>query len=455
MSDSEYEDFGSGDESLDEIETNADYGNACMAEDYVEDLDHEQLNRTLAAGYLLKETRLFIERLTSSVKPSESVARAILLRNGWNKASAAASFDKFTLCDEFNESSETTECEVCGCEDEKFLSPSCGHGFCLQCWKIHASQRLQQRLDVCCMARDCPVLLTETAIKPLLSPLLNKRLDSILFDCYIVAHPRLRFCPGPNCDQLILAKETPAPKRVTCRLCHTSCCFMCGLEFHAPTECTTIKQWLRKCTDDSETANYISANTKDCPKCDSCIEKSGGCNHMLCSQCGYDFCWMCHGPWKEHGAQYYECSKFKEEGAGQIDTDARVSLTKYLHYFQRWENHCRSLKLEAKFLAKLEQIAQKEVAEKRGTWIDWEHVNVSGKLLAKCRYTLKYTYPKAYFMAASNEKDLFEYQQGILEAECEDLAWKLERANEYSIAELKQSQSAASRSRLNLVKAFL
>lgn len=58
-------------------------------------------------------------------------------------------------------------------------------------------------------------------------------------------------------------------------------------------------------------------------------------------------------------------------------------------------------------------------------------------------------------MATSKEKDLFEYQQGILEAECEDLAWKLERANEYSIAELKQSQSAASRSRLNLVKAFL
>ena len=30
MSDSEYEDFGSGDESLDEIETNVDYGAACM-----------------------------------------------------------------------------------------------------------------------------------------------------------------------------------------------------------------------------------------------------------------------------------------------------------------------------------------------------------------------------------------------------------------------------------------
>ena len=34
-------------------------------------------------------------------------------------------------------------------------------------------------------------------------------------------------------------------------------------------------------------------------------------NNPMFSQCGYDFCWMCHGPWKEHGAQYYECSKFK------------------------------------------------------------------------------------------------------------------------------------------------
>lgn len=27
--------------------------------------------------------------------------------------------------------------------------------------------------------------------------------------------------------------------------------------------CDTIKKWLLKCQDDSETANYIAANTKD------------------------------------------------------------------------------------------------------------------------------------------------------------------------------------------------
>ena len=38
--------------------------------------------------------------------------------------------------------------------------------------------------------------------------------------------------------------------------------FRCGSHYHAPTDCETIRQWLTKCADDSETANYISAHTK-------------------------------------------------------------------------------------------------------------------------------------------------------------------------------------------------
>lgn len=35
------------------------------------------------------------------------------------------------------------------------------------------------------------------------------------------------------------------------------------MDYHAPTDCEIIKRWLTKCADDSETANYISAHTKD------------------------------------------------------------------------------------------------------------------------------------------------------------------------------------------------
>ena len=37
--------------------------------------------------------------------------------------------------------------------------------------------------------------------------------------------------------------------------------------------CHLIKKWIKKCDDDSETSNWISANTKECPKCGATIEK--------------------------------------------------------------------------------------------------------------------------------------------------------------------------------------
>ncbi len=33
-------------------------------------------------------------------------------------------------------------------------------------------------------------------------------------------------------------------------------------------------------------------NTQNCPQCHVRIEKNGGCSHMHCSQCNYDFTWQ-------------------------------------------------------------------------------------------------------------------------------------------------------------------
>ena len=45
---------------------------------------------------------------------------------------------------------------------------------------------------------------------------------------------------------------------------------------------------MKKCSDDSETFNWISAHTKECPKCSYPTEKNGGCNHMTCKKCRYE-----------------------------------------------------------------------------------------------------------------------------------------------------------------------
>lgn len=283
------------------------------------------------------------------------------------------------------------------------------------------------------------------------------RYKKLAFCDYIRSHPQLRFCPGKNCKYVIKAEKC-VHKRAICDSCKTSFCYQCGGNYHAPTDCETIKRWLTKCADDSETANYISAHTKDCPKCNICIEKNGGCNHMQCYHCKHDFCWMCLGDWKTHGSEYYECSRYKENpniAHESAHAQAREALKKYLHYFERWENHSKSMKLEAQTLAKIRNRINEKVMKSCGTWIDWQYLLDAAALLAKCRYTLQYTYPYAYYMEPSNRKKLFECQQAQLEAEIENLSWKIEHAEITDRGDLENQIDVAEKRRTSLLKDFL
>lgn len=93
--------------------------------------------------------------------------------------------------------------------------------------------------------------------------------------------------------------------------CRTIFCFSCGQEWHEPVNCDMLKKWLKKCSDDSETSNWLNANTKDCPQCHTTIEKDGGCNHVTCKSaaCRFEFCWTCLGAWKPHGSGWYSCNR--------------------------------------------------------------------------------------------------------------------------------------------------
>jgi len=50
-------------------------------------------------------------------------------------------------------------------------------------------------------------------------------------------------------------------QRVRCA-CSNLFCFRCGEEAHNPCDCAQMSTWALKCSDESETANWILANTK-------------------------------------------------------------------------------------------------------------------------------------------------------------------------------------------------
>ncbi|KAL1110561.1 hypothetical protein AAG570_008089 [Ranatra chinensis] len=413
-----------------------------------------------------------IEALSDALQITPSIAKVLLHTNEWAASPNLLSSNK---CNDWTQYlfgcrkpshlefiGNKLCCPVCLVPSlaEKFSHLACGHLFCNDCWAMHFEVQITQGIStgISCMAQDCGLLAPEDFVLSLLvRPQLREKYQEFAFRDYVKSHPQLRFCPGPNCHIVLRSKE-PKAKRATCELCKTSFCFRCGMEYHAPTDCATIKKWLTKCADDSETANYISAHTKDCPRCHICIEKNGGCNHMQCYNCKHDFCWMCLGDWKSHGSEYYECSRYKENPNivnESVHAQAREALKKYLHYYERWENHSKSLKLEEQTLEKIKTKINAKVMTASGTWIDWQYLMDAAALLAKCRYTLQYTYPYAYYMEPGPRKELFEYQQAQLEAEIENLSWKIERAETTDRGDLENQIDIAEKRRTTLLKDFL
>uniref|UniRef100_A0A2K6P4Y7 RBR-type E3 ubiquitin transferase n=1 Tax=Rhinopithecus roxellana TaxID=61622 RepID=A0A2K6P4Y7_RHIRO len=322
-------------------------------------------------------------------------------------------------------------CAVCiqSVRKENLLSLACQHQFCCSCWEQHCSVLIKDGLGVGVspMPQDCPLHTPE-----------DFKYRHYLFRDYVESHYQRQLCPGADCPMVIWVQE-PRAHRVQCNRCNEVFCFKCHQMYHAPTD---VPQ--------SGNANYISAHTKDCPKCNICIEKNGGCNHVHCSKCKHDFCWMGLGDWKTHGSEYYECSRYKENPDivnQSQQAQVRQALKKYLFYLE-------SLQLEAQTYQWIHEKIQERVMNNLGTWIDWQYLQNAAKLLAKCRYTLQYTYPYAYYMESGPRKKLFEYQQAQLEAEIKNLSWKVERADSYDRGDLENQMHIAEQWRRTLLKDF-
>lgn len=330
-------------------------------------------------------------------------------------------------------------CEIC-CEDEEGLQSfalKCGHRFCVDCYRQYLAQKIREEGEAAriqCPADGCHRIIDAKSLDLLVTPDLTERYHTLLNRTYVEDKEILKWCPAPDCQNAIecAVKKKDLDKVVPTVAC--SCghrfCFGCILGDHQPAPCELVKKWLKKCADDSETANWISANTKECPKCNSTIEKNGGCNHMTCRKCKYEFCWMCMGLWAEHGTSWYNCNRFEERsGAEARDAQARsrVSLERYLHYYNRYANHEQSARLDKDIAQKTEKKMVQLQTASGMSWIEVQYLNSASQALQTCRQTLKWTYAFAFYLARNNLTEIFESNQKDLELAVEALSEMFEK----------------------------
>ncbi|KAL1527401.1 hypothetical protein AB1Y20_016069 [Prymnesium parvum] len=335
------------------------------------------------------------------------------------------------------------QCQICFEHSTEYSALQCGHAYCNACYCTYAVSKVADEGHGCvygrCPAEQCHLVLSKALVASLLTDEAHRASleqfarASSLSRSFVDDNAHIKWCPGADCGKAIQAR--PGVTGVACT-CGTRFCFKCGNEDHSPCSCEDLKRWIAKCKDDSETSNWLMANTKACPKCQTSIEKNGGCNHMTCRNgaCKFEFCWVCCGAWKDHLGSFYACNKYDprtDKDKKKKQDSSRAALERYLHHYARFTNHDNSLKLETEAKVMMEKKVKEMEALGNKAWIDCRFLNEANEALHECRYALKFTYVYAFYLPEKhNFRIHFEMQQMELEKQTEELAEQLERAVE-------------------------
>mgnify|MGYP002625133919 CR=1 FL=1 len=191
---------------------------------------------------------------------------------------------------------ETFLCSVCfeeiDKEEKNYNDLPCGHICCTQCW-INYLKSLINDANVekmKCIEHKCNEILPEEFIMKHIEndeKIVNKY-NKFKNRAVILNDPDKKLCPEVNCESFLTKSKNT--KYVKCLLGHEYC-FEC---LHKPHGKLSCEQVLEKEFQSWKEGKVL----KKCPKCKIYTEKNEGCNHMTCTSCKYQWCWLCEGEYK-------------------------------------------------------------------------------------------------------------------------------------------------------------
>eukprot|EP00753_Platysulcus_tardus_P013088 PLAT3614.4.p1 GENE.PLAT3614.4~~PLAT3614.4.p1 ORF type:complete len:422 (-),score=67.04 PLAT3614.4:153-1418(-) len=189
----------------------------------------------------------------------------------------------------------------CTIEEIVFIE-GCLHCFCLGCMQgfvtVQLGEGKARRME--CPQSGCSHKLSFDEVRLVLreAPEQFERYQRLLLEGHLDSDESVVRCPRPRC-QTPMIRESRLPM---CRCPVPSCgfhfCADCKTEWHADVTCEDYQKWLEENgAAEDRFRLWRERNTKPCPTevggCGSPIEKNGGCNHMTCTKCTFQFCWLC------------------------------------------------------------------------------------------------------------------------------------------------------------------
>ncbi|KAJ5072679.1 e3 ubiquitin-protein ligase ari5-related [Anaeramoeba ignava] len=443
-SDNSYDDDDDDDDPIDDgTDDEIISGDEDNWEVNIEQSDMKQ--KALDPNKIMEEQTQQIDKISGVLDVPSFIAGALLRHFRWNvdrliedvMTDRQAVFKKAKI-NEKDFQDQNTEykpdgdsCLICfeDIDPKTSFSLRCRHPICLDCWKDYLTTKIKDGNvnNIICPIHQCYELVHEKLIKKIVSTEMFSKYQWFLAKSFVEDNPSIKWCPAPGCGKAVNSSMITRGSNVQCS-CGYRFCFKCSGEAHSPSTCEQYATWNKKCQDDSETYNWLLANTKPCPKCHTQIEKNGGCNHMTCRKCHYEFCWVCLEDWKLHGTSYFKCNRYDpSKHDNKKAEETKLALDRYIHYYHRYQNHKQSLGFEKELREKTRKKMKEMQESKDVSFIDVSFMEEAVDQLCICRSTLMYTYVFAYYLPdKSAGKNLFEFVQEDLENTTEQLSEILE-----------------------------
>ncbi|KAK8815428.1 hypothetical protein WA158_003640 [Blastocystis sp. Blastoise] len=325
-------------------------------------------------------------------------------------------------CEEFPDVCDCPICFETYPRDECVLMP-CGHMFCKHCFESHLLSVMNNAFPSPIVTCLCTA--NSKACKCPINPdyILNLKNDSILswykkriIQHYITFSPTLCACKNSNgkCTNIICRSATYTGA-IYCP-CGSFMCGMCKELYHEPIPCAMCSSFLDMM--DNNKDQWLIERVKACPHCKCKIEKNEGCNHMICNNCNYQFCWVCMGDWSKHATTYYTCNRINDSHV-QYETAKTLNslvgdLDRTGFFVTRYKNHLESYKKNQTLLLHFVKDDYKSVFV--------NHLELAVQQVLYNHLILASTYIYAYNHVDNKQiLDLFYDWQGRLEQNNEQL----------------------------------
>ena len=189
-------------------------------------------------------------------------------------------------------------CLICWSFFESSLLLPCSCEICELCLITYIQTTIpSEKFDLQLRSISCPsdkclrLLNIEDLLAKFNDVHLRSSIDNLLLQKYLREKKDVLNCQTLNCDYYGFIKFEHCTEMLQCEKCGGKWVDPQLLPFHhkliynLKNLMDQRNEWL--------SGLYEEFFTKECPKCGIAIFKNGGCKHMTCKKCNYEFCWIC------------------------------------------------------------------------------------------------------------------------------------------------------------------